>query len=205
MIKLLLLDVDGVIVTGEPWGQELAQSYGITEEMRRPFFREAFQPCLVGKADLKEVLVPYLAQWGWPHSTEAFLDYWFCRERTIDARLIQAIQRLRQRGIPCYIATQQERYRAAYIRDEMGLAHLFDGMFSSVDLGALKSDPVFFTTILHELDGYEADEVLFWDDTPGNVATAQSVGIRAELYSNFADFVRKMQIYHIGKLTNREN
>lgn len=197
MIQTLLFDVDGVIVTGEPWGQELAQSYGITEEMRRPFFRKAFQPCLVGKADLKEVLAPYLAQWGWPYSTEAFLDYWFCRQRTIDGRLLRAVQQLRQRSIPCYIATQQERYRTAYIQNEMGLASLFDGMFSSVDLGTMKSDPAFFTTILRELDGYQAEEVLFWDDTPRNVTIAQSVGIQAELYSNFADFVRKMQEYNI--------
>lgn len=196
MIKTLLFDVDGVIVTGEPWGQELARSYGITEEMRRPFFREAFQPCLVGKADLKEVLAPYLAQWGWPHSIETFLDYWFCRERTVDEQLLQAVQRLRQRGIPCYIATQQERYRTAYIQNEMGLASLFDGMFSSVDLGTMKSDPAFFATILRELDGDRAEEVLFWDDTSRNVATAQSVGIQAELYSNFADFARKMQKYN---------
>ncbi len=195
MIKTLLFDVDGVIVTGEPWGKELAQNYGITEEMRRPFFRDAFQPCLIGQADLKEALAPYLVQWNWPHSPEAFLDYWFCRERTIDARLIQVVQQLRQRGITCYIATQQERYRTAYLQHEMGLVDVFDGMFSSVDLGCMKSEAAFFASILRELDGYQAEEMLFWDDTPINVATAQSVGIQAELYNNFAGFVHTMQTY----------
>ena len=198
MIKAMLFDVDGVIVTGEPWNKELEPTYGITEEMRRPFFSGAFQACLLGKADLKEALAPYLAQWGWPHSTEAFLDYWFCRSQNIDEQLMRVIQQWRQGGITCYLATQQERYRTEYLQREMGLADLFDGMFSSAGLGCMKSDPAFFATILRELDGYQAGEMLFWDDTPGNVVTAQCVGIQAELYSDFAGFMHQMQKYDIA-------
>lgn len=195
MIKALLFDIDGVIVTGEAWHRQLEQTYSITQEMLSSFFQRSFRACLVGQADLKEVLTPYLAEWGWPHSTQAFLDYWFCRERAVDEQLLQVVQGLRLRGLPCFLATQQERYRTRYLQHDMGLADSFDGMFSSADLGALKSEPGFFQTILLKLNGYRADEILFWDDTPGNVKTAQSVGIQAELYSGFASFARTMQDY----------
>lgn len=188
---------EGVLVVGEPWGKKLAQEHGITQEMRAPFFREAFQPCLVGKADLKEALTPYLAQWGWQQSAEAFLDYWFRQEQTVDEKLLQTTQQLRQNGVKCYLATQQERYRTDYILHEMGFTNLFDGMFSSVDVGYMKHDPAFFETILHALDGYQAEEVLFWDDTPKNVETAQHVGIQAEIYTDFTSFIRQMQHYKV--------
>jgi putative hydrolase of the HAD superfamily len=195
MIKTILFDVDGVLVVGEPWSKNLAQTHGITPEMLKPFFREAFQACLVGKADLKDALAPYLARWGWQQSAKAFLNYWFRQEQVIDEKLIQAVQQLRQSGIKCCLATQQERYRTEYILHEMGFADLFDGMFSSVDVGYMKNDPLFFETILHTLDGHQAEEVLFWDDTLNNVTTAQSVGIQAEVYSDFDNFMLKMQKY----------
>lgn len=195
MIKTILFDVDGVLVTGEPWSKSLAQTHGITQEMLTPFFRGPFLACLVGKADLKEELVPYLTKWGWSQSPTAFLDYWFHQESLINEQLIQVVQHLRQGGIKCYIATQQERYRTEYLLHEMGFEHLFDGMFSSVNTGYMKNEQAFFETILNELAGISADEVLFWDDTLKNVETAQHVGMQAEVYHDFADFVCQMQKY----------
>jgi putative hydrolase of the HAD superfamily len=198
MIKAILLDVDGVLVLGEPWSTKLAGTYGITQHMLAPFFSGPFQACLIGEADLKDELRPYLAQWGWQQSPTAFLDYWFRHEAAINTQLMHAVQHLRRCGIECYIATQQERYRTEYILRTMHFSHLFDGMFSSVDIGYMKNNPAFFETILHELDQYQAEQILFWDDTPKNVATAQSVGIHAEIYHNFAAFVQQMQKYEFN-------
>lgn len=192
MIKTLLFDVDGVLAIGEPWHKDLAPTYGITREMTAPFFKGPFQACLVGKADLKEELAAYLPRWGWSQSVEAFLDYWFCRY-ALDTQLLSTIQQMRARGIKCYLATQQERYRTAYILHEMGFAELFDGMFSSAHIGYMKSEPRFFTSVLDALTGCQAEDVLFWDDTPANVVTAQRVGIQAEVYRDFTHFLTTMQ------------
>lgn len=195
MIKTVLFDVDGVLAIGDPWHLGLAQTYGITEEMLSPFFNGPFQACLTGKADLKDELAPYLARWGWQQSTEAFLDYWFLQGQTLDEQLLQIVQHLRQTGLKCYLATQQERYRTEYLLHEMGLIDAFDGMFSSVHIGYMKSDPRFFKAILCKLDGLQPEEVLFWDDTSQNVITAQSVGIQAEVYHDFDGFIHQMQRY----------
>lgn len=194
MIKILLFDVDGVLLVGEPWHKDLAQTYHITNEMLAPFFRGPFQACLLGKADLKEELATYLPGWGWSRSVDDFIDYWF-RRHTRDEKLLQTIQQLRQSGIPCYLATQQERYRTAYILQELGFSQLFDGMFSSAHIGYMKNQPQFFETLLRELDRRQPAEMLFWDDSAGNVATAKSVGIQAEVYSNFASFLLTMRNY----------
>lgn len=192
MINTLLFDVDGVLAIGEPWHKDLAPTYGITQEMTASFFKGPFQACLLGKADLKEELAAYLPRWGWPQTVEAFVDYWFSRY-TLDAPLLSSIQHLREQGIKCYLATQQEHYRTSYILREMGLAQHFDGMFSSAHIGFMKSDPRFFTSILDALPACQVETVLFWDDTPVNVVTAQRVGIQAEVYRDFAHFLARMQ------------
>ena len=192
MLKTILFDVDGVLLIGEPWDRDLAAIYGITPDSLRPFFTGPFQDCLVGRADLKAELALCLPRCGWQQSVDDFIDYWFGRH-VVDKQLIQAIQRLRQRGIKCYLATQQERYRTNYLLRELGFEQCFDGMFSSSDIGALKREPRFFETILATLEGCSPAEIFFWDDAPVNVETARSVGIQAEVYNDFAAFQQRMR------------
>lgn len=191
MLKTMLFDVDGVLLIGERWDKDLAVTYGVTPDALTPFFRGPFQQCLVGKADLKAELALYLPGCGWQQSVDDFIDFWF-RRHLLDEQLMQAIQRLRRRGIRCYLATQQEHYRTEYLLHEVGFAQRFDGMFSSADIGTLKSDVCFFRAILDILKDCSPAEIFFWDDVPANVATARSAGIQAEVYSDFAAFQQTM-------------
>lgn len=195
VIRVMLFDVDGVIANGELFSQHLARDYGITSEMTAPFFRSRFMECLVGRADLKQELSDQLPQWGWQGTTEEFMSYWFRCEHSMNEALLAAVALLRQQGIRCYLATNQEHYRTIYILEQMGCADLFEGMFSSAHIGYLKHELAFFEQVLRQLDGVKANEILFWDDSPGNVATAQAVGLQAELYQDFAHFEKQVQCY----------
>lgn len=195
MIKIILFDVDGVLAIGENFTKTMSVEHGISLEMLLPFFRGRFIACRNGQADLKTELQPYLVQWRWPYSVEAFLRYWFEKEHVIDEALVAYIQRLRQQGIPCYLATNQEKYRTTYILEQMGFADKFDGMFSSAYIGCGKEHSAFFAHILHKMAGIQANEILFWDDSPGNLEVARQVGIQAEHYTNFAAFQVRMQHY----------
>ncbi|NTU82493.1 MAG: hypothetical protein HGA45_24505 [Chloroflexales bacterium] len=68
----------------------------------------------MGKADLAEVLPPFLKQWGWQASVDQFIETWLKADHVVDARIVHAIQSLRRNGIICCLATSQERYRAEY-------------------------------------------------------------------------------------------
>jgi len=195
LIKAVLFDVDGVLANGALFSQHLELDYGITQQMVSPFFQGRFQQCLVGSADLKQELAQHVAQWGWPGSVDEFVDYWFQCEHVINEPLLQVAQQLRQRGLRCYLATDQEKYRTAYILDQMGFADSFDGMFSSAHIGYTKRDQRFFAHILQALHPVKATEILFWDDTPTKVESARSAGIHAEVYSDFTDFTEKMKQY----------
>lgn len=197
LITTLLFDVDGVLAVGDGWATEMARNYGITDEMLQQFFHDQDRPfykCMIGQADLREEIAPYLTQWGWQHSVDDFLTYWFEQENVVDQRVLQVIAELRRRGHKCYLATNQEHYRTAYILDEMGFAPLFDGMYSSASLGIAKPEPGFFTAILADIDVSEPATVLFFDDRPDNVAAAREAGLQAEVYTGYEAFLEKVHV-----------
>ncbi len=191
MIKALLLDVDGVLVVGGTFSESLARDHGITRETMAPFFRECLPACLLGRADLREELSKYVQGWGWQQSVDDFLRYWFTAEQTVDNQLVLAIQLMRQQGMQCYLATNQEKYRSVYLWNKMGFNKKFDGLFVSSQIGYMKPDTAFYQHILQTLNNILPHEILFWDDNEENVVAASKVGLRAELYTNFANFVQK--------------
>ncbi len=195
MIRVCLFDVDGVLIRGEAFSTYLRRDYRLTQDDTAPFFQGIFRECLIGKADLKEVLPPYLPKWGWQESIDAFLEYWFGCERHVDELLLATIQQWRCDGMNCYVATNQEQYRTAYLREALGFAHLFDGIFASAHVGHMKHERAFFELVLRELAPVPANEIMFWDDSELNVTTARQAGLQAEVYTDFADFQQKMRLF----------
>lgn len=196
MLKALLLDVDGVLASGWPFSPRLERDYGIPVSTSASFFRaEPFRACLTGRVDLKEEIALHLPRWGWSGSLEEFLHYWFSSVDVLNEELLAYVQQLRQAGLPCYLATNQEQYRIAHFLERHHFAELFDGIFFSGAIGCLKEDRAFFQHVLQTLAGVQAEEMLFWDDLVVNVETARKAGIRAELYTDFPTFERSMRAY----------
>ncbi len=135
---------------------------------------------------------PLLKRWGVRVSPDRFLREWLEHEHFVDTGLLSRIQDFRAAGIRCYLGTNQERNRAAYLRDEMGLGAALDGVFASCDLGARKPDAAFYQSVQAQLMT-PADEILLWDDAPENVSAAKAAGWRAELYTTLPRFETRVQ------------
>lgn len=192
MIKVIIFDADGVLINAEYAAVHLEREFGITQVQTNEFFKGVFYDCIVGKKDLKVELEPYLKKWGWKKSLNDFLDYWHTKEHVIDQPLIDYIQELREKGFLCCLATNQNRYRFAYMLKEMGFGEAFDRVYASDFLGHRKPDREFYAKILEDLEGIEKEEVLFWDDRLENVEAARQFGIQSELYTSFDEFENKM-------------
>jgi putative hydrolase of the HAD superfamily len=194
MIEAVVFDGDGVLTFKLRFAWFLATQHRITPQTTRPFFRGPFERCLVGEANLKEVLPPFLAAWGWAGTADAFVDLWLEKDDAVDERMVGVVRALRKAGFTCCLATNQERHRAGYMRRNMGFGELFDHLFFSCEIGATKPDPVFFREIEGTL-GVAAEGILFLDDDPQNVDAARARGWRAEVYVVFQEFLRDLSLY----------
>lgn len=183
IMKVLLFDADGVILkSNEYFSERFARDHSVPVEEIIPFFKNEFRVCQEGKADLKAELEKYLPKWKWDKSVDDFIDYWFTTDAQVNEELFVYIQKLRAQGITCYLASDQEKYRAEYLRNVLGFKQKLDGCFFSCELGFKKSQPEFFEIVVKELN-VEPHEIVYFDDEQGNMDTAISVGIDARLYS----------------------
>lgn len=188
----ILFDTDGVIVHSEMWSHEYARRAEILSEEILPFFRGVFQDCVVGKADIRAVIEPFLKKWKWKGSVDAFLSEWFHYENHIDFKLIDIIQKLGTSGIQCHIATNQEAYRLSFLKSEMRFSEYFDSVFCSCEIGFKKPQKEFYECILTKLGVSDPSKVLYFDDAPENIESAESLGISAILYRGFEDLEKAL-------------
>lgn len=194
-IRTICFDADGVIVNPQmQFSKHLQKEYGISPEMTRNFFNGVFNDCLVGQADLKDVLPVFLKDWGWKNSVDEFIRAWLLTDHVIDMRLMNTIQHLRRAGVICCLATSQERNRSEYMKAAMGFQNMFDHLFFSCEIGWQKPHPAYYQHI-EKMLAVEKKSILFWDDSLANIEAAREFGWNAEIYIGFDMFERTIQNY----------
>ncbi len=183
MIKAIVFDADGVIVRPKTWFFVPAESiYGIPQKTFLEFIHNDFQRCIKGELELLDILPRLLKQWQVRVSASDFIRAWMEHEHHVDAVLLEQIQVFRASGTPCYLATNQERNRAEYMKHEMGFQNLFDAIFISSELGTRKPEAAFYQKVQLAL-GLEPSEILFFDDSNSNVQSAKNLGWLGETFT----------------------
>lgn len=180
-VRALLLDADGVM-QANPDGWLDAVTRYVAPDQRRRFADDLFateRDAMLGRRRFAEVLDEVCARWGVTDHAEDLRRLW--RRVEVDPAMVRLVRELRDAGLPCHLATNQNDERAAYLREELGFGDLFDAVFASCELGVLKSDDGFFDRVLDEL-GLPAGDVLLVDDSQEYVASARRAGLRAEAW-----------------------
>jgi putative hydrolase of the HAD superfamily len=187
-IKAALFDADGVVIMPEKlFSRQYAEKYGLDPESFQAFFTGEFSDAITGKADLKDLIRKHNDIWQWEQDPQELLDMWFAAENSTDRLILELIAEQRARGLPVYMATNQERYRAQYLREVM-FPNLFDGFFVSSEIGYMKRDPEYWIEVLGKLavdvPGIEPGQVVFFDDSQDSIDGALKAGINAHLYTD---------------------
>lgn len=193
MIKVVIMDADGVLINGEKFSVVLSRELNVDPVKEREFFTTVFQDCLTGKEDLKVSVAPYLNSFGWDGDVDSFLEFWFKSEHSLNEDLMSIVDQLRIVGIKVVLATNQERYRTEYMLKYMGFDGKFDAIYSSAHVGYKKPDDKFYKYILSE-QSISPEEAIFWDDDERNIQGARASGIRSELYQDIEHFKNVMSL-----------
>lgn len=185
-IRIVLFDADGVLVTPPKlFSEQYAERNGLDPASLQPFFLGEFTEATMGKADLKELISKHNDLWHWDGDSQGLLDEWFEAENVIDGELLKVVRETRQSGLPVYLATNQEAYRARYFREVM-FPDEFDGMFVSSEIGYLKKHTEYWVEVLRQLQNHwqelEPGQVVYFDDSQDSIEGAKQEGISAHLY-----------------------
>ena len=180
--KIYMFDADGVVIQSQMFSNKYAQEFNIDVSELVIFFNTDFQECLVGKSDLKTVIIPWLEKWNWSKSVDEFLDYWFMAEHNLNYDLIENIRELRKNNRICILATNQEKYRLEYMKKEMGFETIFDKIYCSNVIGFTKPSVEYYRYILNDLNENPSN-IIFYDDRQENIESAKSLGINSYLYN----------------------
>lgn len=179
MTACLMLDVDGVLVTGRPqdgrhWSAGLKQDLGIDPAaLQRGFFAPHWAGIVTGRADLAEVLEACLSRIAPEVPAQRLIDYWFEMDARIDSALLAECDTLRRHGTHIWLCTNQEHLRAAWLMERLR-GHV-DGMVHSAGLGAAKPDAAFFHAAAAHV-GLPPAALVLVDDSPKNVEAAMAAG-----------------------------
>lgn len=186
-MKIILFDADGVLTLPEEmFSVVYARSRGLDPEPFEQFFRNDWKPIVTGKADLKESIAANPSLWRWNGDVNSLLKYWFETEDVRNEELLALIQEFRGKGVACYLATEQEKYRGEYMREVMFKDSL-DGCYVTAELGVSKTEPAFFQAVIDDLERkyseIEPEDIMYFDDSQSKIDTACSVGIDGRLYT----------------------
>lgn len=188
MAECVMLDVDGVLVSGRPgdglrWDHALSEDLGVSRAaLGEGFFARHWEEIVTGKRALLPALAGFLEEIVAPVTAEQFLAYWFANDSRIMPAVLADCRAARRRGVPVYLATNQDHCRARFLMEHMALAQEVDGLIYSAQAGCRKPQPAFFAHA-QRMTGYRPGDLLLVDDTAENVAAAREVGWSAVLWT----------------------
>jgi HAD superfamily hydrolase (TIGR01509 family) len=173
----VLFDADGVIQGARPgWMEELTAWGGSRTEEFLLAIAAADVACLTGK-DFGAAMQEVLREFDISAPLEEVIDRHFWIE--VRQPMLDAVRAVRDLGLHCGLATNQQNLRGSYMRSSLGFETIFDEQFYSFELGFAKPDKGYFQAIMDRI-GVAPDRVLFIDDHEGNVAGACEIGIHGE-------------------------
>jgi glucose-1-phosphatase len=149
------------------YGGELEDAYESGRISSAEFLRRVRDGCGLTCPD--EVLIPAFADMFWPNEVVCAL-----------------VPRLRPRYRLLLGSNTNELHSRHFLRQFADTMRHFDGLVLSHEVGARKPRPEFFRHA-QRLTGCAAEECLFIDDLPANVAGARALGWQGIVYSRGTD------------------
>jgi HAD superfamily hydrolase (TIGR01509 family) len=189
-MKVLLLDVDGVLQFHDKLLEEKFEREFSWKTTHREFLRELFSDpdylkMQTGEADFFQVADRILPRHVEDLDATKYFEIWSNGNVHQNNALLDLLPDLPV----AYLATNQEQHRGKVI--ESLYAPYVEGTFVSYKMGVRKPAIEYFELILQQL-GIAPEDCTFVDDIQPNVDAGQATGIRSILFQSneqlFADF-----------------
>jgi HAD superfamily hydrolase (TIGR01509 family) len=205
IIKLVVLDLNGVLLTDEGHGsiQTLSSIYGLDQNaLKELLFERA--PIEGGYNNLKLGKIPPGEYWSWllknldleGKVTRNEIIQALNSQRKVDKVIEKAIWRLKERGIMTATCSNNYKENIDYYENKFGINKYFDEMVFSYVVGKMKPDSAIFYELLERCK-LSPKEALYFDDNQENVEAALNIGIESYLYMGTNSFTKTVMKHGI--------
>jgi len=195
-IKNLIFDVGGVLIFIKKIEfSRLDKKFGLPRGTIKRIFKASSKRVVVDKHFDESIFFKqnfsHLLNW---HDYHQILKQWLATER-LNKWLVGWIKRKRKN----YRIILLTNYTAALewrLEKKFKIAHHFDHVFNSADIGIAKPNPRIFRHLLRNIKA-KAGECLFVDNKEKNIETAEKLGFQTILFKNnrqFRERLRKLKI-----------
>lgn len=207
MMQALLIDLDGVIRLWDPQVDlVIEQACGLPPGALR---QAAFAPDLLTAAitgqyrdeEWRHLVVQRLCITYPAPAAERVVQLWSKGFGAINAPVLELVRLCRQR-VKVVLVTNATSRLAADLQ-QLGLVDEFDFIVNSSEIGYAKPQPEIFQAALARV-GCNATAALFVDDSAGNVAAAQQLGLVGHLYQTVAALETALRRYHLLPVETEE-
>jgi len=200
MIKNIIFDLGGVILTLDH--QEAIRRFAAlgleNAETKLDVYTQAgiFGALEEGRMTDEEFVQALSKMVGRELTYEECRTAWLGYRKEVPQRNIEILKRLREDGYRLLLLSNTNPFMISWAQadfDGMGgsIKDYFDGIYCSYELGVMKPDEAFFRRVLSK-EKMLADECLFVDDGPRNVAAASELGITTFCPENGSDWTEKV-------------
>lgn len=195
MIRHIIFDMGGVLRVWDP--AEFMETMGIPADDRKILMREIFSAVewpmqdigLITEEETLERVSGRIPGRLRP-AAEKLILHWEELSRPIPG-MADAIGRLKENGYGIWLLSNASKRHGQYWGRIPG-SEYFDGLVISAFEGVLKPDLTMYRTILSRF-GLKAEECVFTDDMPANVAGALAAGIDGFVFRGTDDFIRELK------------
>lgn len=195
MIRNIVFDIGNVLVRWDPvlivertFGEERT-----TDKLVRSIFPgdNIWIPLNLGEMTAEEAMRSYRNTLGFTKAETDQLWHNILDSQSLFAETVELMENLSKAGFRIFALSDNVHEIVAHIKSRYDFWRFFEGAVISAELGLMKPDESIFRHLLSEYD-LDAEETLFMDDMPKNVAGASALGINAFQFSTAKAAKEKM-------------
>jgi putative hydrolase of the HAD superfamily len=193
-IQVLLLDLDGVVRLFDPdITSGIERGHGIAAGA---IHRAAFAPDRLRRLNTGALTrADWITEIGVTIGAKDAADEWSSQPVGVNIDVLDAARALRRRGVRVCLLTNGSDLIMPEL-ETLGIAHDFDVVFNSADIGYAKPDLEIFVHVLSRL-GVPGPAVLYVDDISRYVRSAAVVGIRGVVYRSVDDLTAALRVHSL--------
>ena len=188
----------GGVLNGKPgkyFAQAVAEAVGVSVEEYQTAYFHHNQKVNKGEVTWEQLWQLVLTELGHPNEPELVQRIVQISEEAnadnLNQDMLALVDRLRANGYKVGIISNNSADKAALMR-ERGLDKRFDVMGISVETGLVKPNPEAFVHLAEGL-GADISELIFIDDTPKSLSTAEKSGFTPILFDSYEQLVKELE------------